>query len=361
MHITLVGGYDPRVPSAGGTRTYVESVHSFLAKRGVPHSVVVLGSADGLDASYCAVPVRNSRSTANVVLSLGLALPTLPIPEDSIIHVQRPDHLLPFALHGMGSAWVCTLHGDALRAVRERNGALVASLYAQMEHRLLMSTKAVVSSDSLTAGEYLRRYPALEARMSVIPNGVNLEEFSPGDKESAKRQWGFRGKVLLYAGRLEHEKRVSEIIQAFSSIKDPEATLVIAGDGRDRLKLQTMAAGLKVRFLGAVGHDKMARLLNAADVLVLFSSREALPMVILEALACNVPVISSPVGDIPRIVRTGLNGILVSDFESLTNAMREVAGGSAMGKGDPRSSVLNYSSFELVSRLFRLYGDIKTS
>ena len=201
----------------------------------------------------------------------------------------------------------------------------------------------------------------LAARTTFLPAGVDMERFRPSGKESAKRPWGLSGNVLLYAGRLEPEKRVGDIIHAFSNIPGPDATLVIAGDGRDRLGLERAAAGLNVRFLGTVAHDKMIDLLNAADALVLYSSREALPMVVLEALACNVPVISSPVGEIPQVIRNGVNGVLAQDLASLTDAMRSVASGASPLRGSPRDSVLGYSVLEMGSRLLRVYQGIDSS
>ena len=99
--------------------------------------------------------------------------------------------------------------------------------------------------------------------------------------------------------RLATPKRIDLLLEAWADV--PDAVLLVAGDGADRDALVRRAAALgdRVRFLGE-RHD-VDRLLSAADLLVLPSDREGLPMAVLEAMAAGVPVVASAVGGIPQL------------------------------------------------------------
>ncbi len=291
-------------------------------------------------------------------MSMAANMSWLPIPAHSIVHGQRPDHFLPFLVFRRGAKCVCTLHGNPRRAIQERRGNLIGEVYALVEWMVLRRTKAVIAVDEPTRQEYLMRYPWLQDRLHIIPNGVDMESFRPTDQELEKKRWGLKGPALLYAGRLEQEKRVGDIIEAFRDSGLHSATLLIAGDGRARPRLEAAAEGMNVRFLGAVDHGLVPSLLNASEALVLFSTREGLPAIVLEALACNVPVIASPVGSIPAIVRTNENGILVSDHASLTAAMRSVVSGEFRAGHDFRQQLSGFSWSKVGSQVLHLYDQI---
>jgi glycosyltransferase involved in cell wall biosynthesis len=95
----------------------------------------------------------------------------------------------------------------------------------------------------------------------------------------------------------------------------PDVTLLIAGDGPERGALEALAAaqgvGARVRFLGAVAHDALARIYSAVDALVLASSREGWPNVLLEAMACGTPVVASNVWGAPELVCDPAAGVLM--------------------------------------------------
>jgi glycosyltransferase involved in cell wall biosynthesis len=97
----------------------------------------------------------------------------------------------------------------------------------------------------------------------------------------------------------------------------PEVTLVIVGEGPEATSLQRLADQLgsseRVRFLGSMPQEQLARVYSAADVLLLASSREGLPNVVLEALACGTPVVASAVWGTPEIVAAQAAGRLVQE------------------------------------------------
>src|SRR5699024_2794476 len=126
-------------------------------------------------------------------------------------------------------------------------------------------------------------------------------------------------------------KGVDITIKALAEV--PGATLVVAGDGPEKAALQQLAVRLKVadrvRFLGPVAHDDLCRYYNAADAMVLASSREGMPNVVLESLACGTPVIATSVGGIPELITCDEAGRLMHDRSphAVTSAWRRLCEG----------------------------------
>ena len=110
----------------------------------------------------------------------------------------------------------------------------------------------------------------------------------------------------------------------------PHAYLVVIGEGEDRLKLEQLAARLgvagRVRFIGLVPNVELAQWYSAADILVLASSREGWPNVLLESMACGTPVIATRTWGTPEVVSEPAAGRLIErrDAASIAKAIREL-------------------------------------
>ncbi len=358
MHVTLVAGYNQDGPRAGGVRSYVEALAHVLDDAGIPHLTIVSGSSLEIGDDWCSIPVRKQGSSAQVLASLCVNLRALPIPGDSTIHAQRPDDLLPFLIRGVGSSWVCTLHGSPLEGIRESKGPLTYGMYAYLEATLLRRTDRVIFVDKIAAAHYSGRYPWLGGTAAVIPNAVDTKLFRPLDKARERRKWGFTDVTYLYAGRLDAEKRVVQLVKAFRSLGRSGITLVIAGDGPERILVEREAHGAPVRILGSIPRNQMPSLMNAVDAVVLYSSREGLPSALLEALACGVPVIATPVGAVPEIVRSGENGFLVSSESELQKAMGDFAEGKLRFSGSMVESARPYSWNEVGPKILGVYESV---
>jgi len=156
-----------------------------------------------------------------------------------------------------------------------------------------------------------------DRRVTVLRNGVNLELFRPMDREAARQSLGFVRRTLVSVGLLIDRKGHHHIIRALGDI--PETDLVIAGDGPDRRVLERLAEaeGVKdrVKFLGSVDQNKLREIYNAADALVLASSREGWANVLLEAMACGTPVVASAVWGTPEVVARPEAGVLMPSLD----------------------------------------------
>ncbi|HEX4159704.1 MAG TPA: glycosyltransferase family 4 protein [Rhizomicrobium sp.] len=152
-------------------------------------------------------------------------------------------------------------------------------------------------------------------RISVLRNGVDLELFTPGDRSAAQAALGLTGRTLLSVGLLIERKGHDLVISALPQLAD--CTLLIVGEGQELARLKALAQSLgietRVRFLGAVPHQELRKIYVAADALVLASSREGWPNVLLEAMACGTPVVASAVWGNPEIVSVPQAGILMRE------------------------------------------------
>jgi teichuronic acid biosynthesis glycosyltransferase TuaC len=152
-------------------------------------------------------------------------------------------------------------------------------------------------------------------RVITLRNGVDLELFSPKDRDAARAKYGLEGFVLLSVGGLIPRKGHHLAIEAL--VDCPDCTLVIAGGGPMRAELEHLAQRLavahRVRFLGDTPHGELPALYSAADALVLASEREGWANVLLEAMACGLPVLATDVNGTREAVTAPEAGLLVAE------------------------------------------------
>lgn len=150
-------------------------------------------------------------------------------------------------------------------------------------------------------------------RIRTLRNGVDLAMFQPTLRDETRRALELKGPTLLSVGHLIERKGHDRVIGALPKL--PGYSLLIAGDGPERTALEALAQAQgvsdRVRFLGALPHDALAKIYSSVDALVLASSREGWPNVLLEAMACGTPVVASNVWGAPELVCDPAAGVLM--------------------------------------------------
>lgn len=154
-----------------------------------------------------------------------------------------------------------------------------------------------------------------EAGVQVLRNGVDLEMFHPCERSAVRAKLGVSGKVLVSVGHLVERKGHHLVIEALAKL--PGFELIIVGTGPMRGQLEQLASKIgvasRVQFVGSVAHDALFEIYGAADALVLASSREGWPNVLLEAMACGTPVVATDVWGSGEVVRAPQAGRLAPE------------------------------------------------
>ena len=196
-----------------------------------------------------------------------------------------------------------------------------------------LSTRFAATADAVLAPSAQIR-EQLRARgvttpVHVVPTGVDLARFRPGDREAARRALGLPAgePLLLYVGRLDREKSVDRVLLAFDRLAGtlPLAHLWLVGQGQESQALQRLAARLgsggRIHFAGVRDHDRLAAWYQAADLFLFASETETQGLVLAEAAACGLPAVAVIAPGSDEVVRDGETGVLTkNDPASLAEA-----------------------------------------
>jgi N-acetyl-alpha-D-glucosaminyl L-malate synthase BshA len=190
-------------------------------------------------------------------------------------------------------------------------------------------TFSINQSDGVTAvSEDLKRETFNSFRITneieVIPNFIDLEKFKKQKKDHFKKAICPDGEMLIvHTSNFRKVKRVDDVIHIFANIhQEVPAKLLMIGDGPERTKAEALCRELDicddVRFLGKL--EAVEEVLSVADLFIMPSEKESFGLAALEAMACEVPVISSNTGGLPELNIQGVTGFLspVGDVEDMT-------------------------------------------
>ena len=219
----------------------------------------------------------------------------------------------------------------------------------------------------------VRQYQADPVRLSIIPCGVDPDLFRPMDRLAVRRDLGLSpgAPLVLFVGRFAPLKGIDRLLEAISQLQSEFPGLrlmVIGGDGPQtgdfaRLKGRARELGIDhaVSFLGRVKQQDLPPYYNAADLLALPSHYESFGLVVLEALACGLPVAATPVGAVTSIVREEFNGALMNSPRA-----QDVAGAIARILARPltsrpttqqiRATVLHYHWQHIAEAVAQVYA-----
>ena len=165
--------------------------------------------------------------------------------------------------------------------------------------------------------------------IEVLPNFINLQKFKKQKKDHFKTAICPEGeKLIVHTSNFRKVKRVEDVVKIFRNIRQKiSAKLLLVGDGPERNYIETLCRELEicndVRFLGKL--EAVEEVLSVADLFIMPSEKESFGLAALEAMACEVPVVSTNTGGLPELMIDGKTGYMsdVGDIESMsTNALR---------------------------------------
>jgi glycosyltransferase involved in cell wall biosynthesis len=265
---------------------------------------------------------------------------------------------IPAMLVSLASGKPCTVKADSqgelsgaffdagLARMKLRHDRFPVSALVRMRNLLLRRAAAFIAISQVIEQEYLA-HGIRPGRIARIPNSVDIQRFRPVDetaKVSLRARLGIprERRVVTYTGRLVTTKGLLPLLEAWRSVAatHPDALLVLVGSGG--LGLQNCEAELRQRvhrdrleervlFTGSV--DNVHEYLQASDLFVFPTEREAFGISVLEAMACGLPIVTTCVDGIRDVVRPGVDALVVppGDHEGLAAAIRQaLAGGEAV-------------------------------
>jgi glycosyltransferase involved in cell wall biosynthesis len=267
------------------------------------------------------VPIKVRKETSiNFLVKLLIKTPGLNISNESIIHTHRPDFMFPFTIFFRKNPKICTFHGIPEIGIKTRKNRGIWRIYKWLERFSIKKIDKFIAVDERTAEYYSEKLPMIKDRISVIPVGLDLDLFNPKDRHKMREKYGFdQGeRIILFVGRFSIEKGLDILLRSFKEVhtEKPEARLVLIGDGPQAAELKDMARTHNIKnvtFMSPLAHELIPEMMSCADVFALASAFEGMPTVVLEALACGVPVVASDVGDVGKVVMDGETGYLVKN------------------------------------------------
>jgi len=235
------------------------------------------------------------------------------IPHASAAHLARQI----LAKKGITIPFVTTLHGTDITLVGKD------STYEPVV------TFSINESDAVTAVSEDLRKETLEhfkitQDIEVIPNFIDLERFKKQKKDHFKLAICPQGeKLIVHTSNFRKVKRVNDVILVFNNIrKAMPVKLLMVGDGPERNKAEELCRQLgtcdDVRFLGKL--EAVEEVLSVSDLFMMTSEKESFGLAALEAMACEVPVISTNAGGLPELNKNGESGFLcqIGDIEDMS-------------------------------------------
>lgn len=309
-------------PTLGGSGVVATDLGTALAERGhtvhiVSHRRPVRIAAPHPRIRFHEVPVTRYPLFTYPPYTLALATKLAALCREEPIDVLHAHYAIPHAV----SAYLCrqmlgrgapkivtTLHGTDITLV-----GLDDSFYEITRFSLLESDGVTAVSNYLA--RQVRQRFKLESEVKTIYNFIDLERFSPSNRDSAARSRFACGDEALvgHLSNFRWVKRVPDVVRAFQRmVLQVPACLVMIGDGPDLPAVKLVADELgvldRIKFLGS--EQDAAALLPTLDLFLLPSEQESFGLAALEAMACGVPVIASNVGGLPELVTEGEAGHL---------------------------------------------------
>jgi alpha-1,6-mannosyltransferase len=369
-------------PTGGGVRTYLHAKREELLRMGMEHVLIVPGPRDGVTRAGAATTYHVGSAAIPFAQAYRLLLRA-----DKVLRIlarERPDVV------EVQCPWL--MPWTALRHRGRHGGVTVGTFmtdlsiaYVAEPVRKRLGRRAAIHAQALADGYVRALYGRLDATVAIsessatrlrslgldnvahVPLGVDADRFHPARRDPAVRaSLGASADdlLLIYAGRLDREKRPDVIADAVSGLQDDRVRLVLIGEGplRPALERRGRERGRIITLPFVQDRDRLAALMASADVYVTAMPHETFGLSVLEAQSCGLPVLGVRAGAMVDRVPEG-TGILVEPDSPA--AFAAVLGATAreewkrMGSRARALVEAGYSWRRTAERLAILYGDLQ--
>lgn len=320
-------------PTFGGSGVVATELGKALAKEGHEVHFITYSQPSRLDflnenLFYHEVEFRSYPLFEYPPYELALASKMVSVVKNEKLDLLHVHYAIPHASAAYMAKQILKTHGIYIPVVTTLHGTDITLVGKDASYEPVV-TFSINQSDGVTSvSEDLKRETynsfKITREIEVIPNFIDLEKFKKQKKDHFKKAICPNGEALIvHTSNFRKVKRVNDVVSVFNNIhKEIPSKLLMIGDGPERNMAENMARELgindAVRFLGK--QEAVEEVLSVADLFLMPSEKESFGLAALEAMACEVPVISSNTGGIPELNVQGVTGFMsnVGDVEDMT-------------------------------------------
>lgn len=309
-------------PTVGGSGVIATELGKLLAEKGHDIHFITSSMPFRLNKMYPNITFHqvdvNSYSVFQYApYDIALANKMAEVIEDEGLDVLHVHYAIPHAVCAILArdmadsdiGIVTTLHGTDITVLGEDS-----SLSGAIRYGIEKSDVVTAVSDSLVSQTLELISPKKE--IETVYNFVDENEYTKKEDRNLKELLGIREdeKVIIHVSNFRKVKRVQDVVKSFELIRNEIPTkLLLVGDGPEKHPIMEYVKGKSIEndilFLGK--QDNLSELYSISDLMLLLSQKESFGLVLLEAMACQVPCIGTKIGGIPEVISHGENGYLV--------------------------------------------------
>lgn len=320
-------------PTFGGSGVVATELGKALAQEGHKVHFITYSQPSRLDflnenLFYHEVDFRTYPLFEYPPYELALASKMVSVVKNEKLDLLHVHYAIPHASAAYMAKQILRTEGITIPVVTTLHGTDITLVGKDPSYEPVV-TFSINQSDGVTAVSHdLKRetleYFNIKNEIEVIPNFIDLEKFKKQKKDHFKKAICPDGEMLIvHTSNFRKVKRIPDVIHVFNNIrKEIPAKLLLIGDGPERNGAEKLCRELDtcndVRFLGKL--EAVEEVLSVADLFLMTSEKESFGLAALEAMACEVPVISTNTGGLPELNVQGVTGFLsnVGDVEDMT-------------------------------------------
>ncbi len=349
-------------PTFGGSGVLATELGKALAKKGHEVHFISYNQPARLDffsenVFYHEVNIAKYPLFEYAPYETALAGKMVDIVQSAHLDVLHVHYAIPHASAALLAKQILAQHGIEIPVVTTLHGTDITLVGREVTYEHVVSW-SINQSDAVTAvsnklKEETLQHFQIQREIDVIPNFIDFNRFNKKPREHFKQMIAPNGeKIIIHTSNFRKVKRVEDVVAIFSKIiQEIPAKLLLIGDGPERSHIEKVCREHNtcdwVTFLGK--QEAIEEILSIGDLFVLPSESESFGLAALEAMACEVPVISSNAGGIPEVNIHGVTGFLadVGDVDSMANHAITLLKDADMLKTFRKNALHQAHNFEL--------------
>ena len=319
-------------PTYGGSGVMATELGMGLAKKGHKIHFITYAQPTRLDflsenLFYHEVSVKDYPLFEHPPYEIALAARMVDVVEYEKLDLLHVHYAIPHASAGLLAKQILATKGISIPIVTTLHGTDITLVGKEATYASVV-TYAINQSDVVTAVSNSLRSDTyllfnIQKKIKVIPNFVDIEKFKKQHKDHFKRAICPNGeRLMVHISNFRKVKRVQDVISVFCKVnKHMPVKLLLVGDGPERSEMEKItreACSIQdVRFLGKMSN--VEEILSVCDLFIMTSEKESFGLAALEAMACQVPLISTNVGGLLELNQNGVTGYTcnVGDIEDM--------------------------------------------